>query len=78
PAILGVGGYNDPRVMVWQPGKFVAAAQKASTSGRPVLLKINYDNGHFTDDKDVTYANFADQYAFMMWQCGHPLFQPKK
>jgi prolyl oligopeptidase len=78
PAILGVGGYNDPRVMVWQPGKFVAAAQKASTSGRPVLLKINYDNGHFTQDRDVTYANFADQYAFMMWQCGHPLFQPTK
>lgn len=77
PAILGVGGFNDPRVMVWQPGKFVAAAQKASTSGKPVLLKVNYDDGHFTEDKDVTYANFANQFAFIMWQCGHPDFQPK-
>ena len=77
PAILGVGGFNDPRVMVWQPGKFIAAAQKASTSGKPVLLKVNYDNGHFTEDKDVTYANFADQFAFMMWQCGHKDFQLK-
>lgn len=78
PAILGVGGFNDPRVMVWQPGKFVAAAQQASSSGRPVLLKVNYDNGHFTEDRTVTYANFADQFAFMLWQCGHPQFQMKK
>ncbi len=78
PAIMGVGGFNDPRVMVWQPGKFVASAQKASVSGKPVLLKINYDDGHFTEDKDVTYANFADQFAFMMWQCGHPMFQKKQ
>lgn len=77
PAIMGVGGFNDPRVMVWEPGKFVASAQKASTSGKPVLLKVNYDDGHFTEDREVTYANFADQFAFMMWQCGHPLFHKK-
>lgn len=78
PALLCVGGWNDPRVVAWEPGKFAAAVQNASTSGKPVLLKINYDNGHFTEDKDVTFANFADQYAFAMWQCGHPDFQPKK
>jgi prolyl oligopeptidase len=78
PAIMGVGGWTDPRVVVWQPGKFVAAAQQASTSGKPVLMKVNYDNGHFTEDREVTYANFADQYAFLMWQCGHPGFQVKK
>ncbi|WP_027375792.1 prolyl oligopeptidase family serine peptidase [Kaistella palustris] len=78
PAVIGVGGWNDPRVVPWQPGKFIAALQNASISGKPVLLKINYDNGHFTEDKEVTYANFADQYAFLMWQCGHPDFQKKK
>lgn len=78
PAVMGVAGWNDPRVIAWQPGKFIAALQNASTSGKPVLLKVNYDNGHFTEDKEVTYANFADQYAFMMWQCGHPDFQVKK
>ena len=77
PAILCVGGWNDPRVVVWQPGKFAAAAQNASTSNKPVLLKINYDNGHFTEDKEVTFANFADQFAFVLWQCGHPDFQMK-
>jgi Prolyl oligopeptidase family len=57
PAILGVGGWNDPRVVPWQPGKFVAAIQQASTSGRPALMLVNYDNGHFTEDKSVTYRN---------------------
>jgi prolyl oligopeptidase len=78
PALISVAGWNDPRVVPWQPGKFAAAVQNASTSGRPVLLKVNYDNGHFTEDKHVTYANFADQFSFVLWQCGHPDFQLKK
>jgi len=78
PAVLSIGGWNDPRVAPWEPAKFAAALQTASTSGKPVLIKINYDNGHFTEDKAVTFANFADQMAFAMWQCGHPDFQPKK
>nr|UXE44871.1 prolyl endopeptidase [uncultured bacterium] len=76
PAVLGVAGWNDPRVVPWQPGKFVAALQTASTSGKPVLLKVNYDNGHFTEEKIVTFRNFAGQYAFMLWQAGHKEFQP--
>lgn len=77
PAVMNVAGWTDSRVVAWQPGKFAAAVQNASTSEKPVLLKINYDNGHFTEDREVTWANFADQYAFVMWQCGHPDFQPK-
>jgi prolyl oligopeptidase len=78
PAVLGVAGWNDPRVVPWQPGKFVAAVQAASTSGKPALLKVNYDNGHFTEEKIVTFRNFAGQYAFMLWQTGHKEFQPAK
>ena len=78
PALICVAGWNDPRVIPWQPGKFAAALQNATTSNKPVFLKINYDNGHFTEDKEVTFSNFANQYAFAMWQCGHPDFQPKK
>ncbi len=76
PAVMGVGGWNDPRVAPWQPGKFVAALQAASASGKPVLLKVNYDNGHFTEDKMVTFRNFASQDAFMLWQTGDKEFQP--
>jgi prolyl oligopeptidase len=78
PAVLGVAGWNDPRVTPWQPGKFVAALQSASTSGKPVLMKVNYDNGHFTEEKIVTFKNFAAQYAFLLWQTGHAEFQPTK
>jgi prolyl oligopeptidase len=76
PAVLGVAGWNDPRVIVWEPAKFVAALQQRSTSGRPALLLINFDNGHFTEEKSVTYRNFANQFAFALWQAGHPEFQP--
>jgi prolyl oligopeptidase len=59
------------------PAVIAAALQNASVSGKPVFMKVNYDNGHFTEDRDVTYANFADQYAFVLWQCGHPDFHLK-
>jgi prolyl oligopeptidase len=77
PAVICVGGWNDPRVVAWQPGKFAGALQNASASGKPVLMKVNYDNGHFTEDQDVTFANFADQFAFVLWQCRHPEFHLK-
>lgn len=76
PAVLGIAGWNDPRVAAWQPGKFVAAVQQASTSGKPSLLLVNFDNGHFTEEKTVTYRNFANQFAFALWQAGHREFQP--
>jgi prolyl oligopeptidase len=76
PAVMDVGGWNDPRVAPWEPGKFVAALQAATTSDKPVLMKVNYDDGHFTEEKLVTFKNFASQYAFALWQTGHPEFQP--
>jgi hypothetical protein len=33
-------------------------------TGRAALMLVNYDNGHFTEDKSVTYRNFANQFAF--------------
>jgi prolyl oligopeptidase len=78
PALLGVAGWNDTQVAPWQPGKLVAAMQAATTSGKPVLMKVNYDNGHSTEEKTVTFKNFASQTAFMLWQTGYPEFQPTK
>ena len=34
-------------------------------------MKINYDDGHFTEEKIVTFRNFAGQYAFLLWQAGN-------
>jgi prolyl oligopeptidase len=74
PAVICVGGFNDPRVIVWQPAKMAAALQHATASGKPVLLQVNYDDGHFTEDKKVTFRNFANMYAFCLWQTGNPRF----
>jgi prolyl oligopeptidase len=78
PAVICVGGMNDPRVIVWQPGKFAAALQTATTSKKPVLLAVNYDNGHFTENKEIAYRNFANMFSFALWQAGHPSFQMSK
>ena len=76
PAVIAVGGINDTRVPIWQPAKFVAALQQANASNRPILLMVNYDSGHWSDEKFVTYRNFANMYSLALWQAGHKDFQP--
>ena len=39
PAVICIGGWNDYRVVPWQPAKFAAAVQNASASGKPVLTQ---------------------------------------
>jgi oligopeptidase B len=46
PAMLITGGLSDPRVTYWEPAKWAARLREATSSGRPVLLKINMDAGH--------------------------------
>ncbi len=38
-------------------------------------MPVNYDNGHTTEDKKVAFRNYANRYAFALWQAGHPNFQ---
>jgi prolyl oligopeptidase len=76
PAVMGVAGWNDRRVPAWQTGKFVAAMQSASVSPNPILMMINYDSGHFTEEKVVSFRDAANQMAFLLWQTGHKDFQP--
>ena len=76
PAVIAVAGINDTRVPAWQPAKFVAALQNANSSSKPILLLVNYDIGHGTDEKYAMYRNFANMFAFALWQSGHKDFQP--
>ncbi len=46
PAILAMGGLSDPRVTYWEPAKWAAALRDVSTSGNPVLCRINMEAGH--------------------------------
>ncbi len=75
PAVFVRSGMNDARVVPWMPAKFAATLQNSSTSNKPVLLYVNYGNGHFTSDIDVMYKEFVDMVSFSLWQVGHPKFK---
>ncbi len=76
PAVMGITGINDPRVAPWMPAKFVARLQAASASGRPVLLRVDYDAGHglLAASSKQTVALLTDEFSFLMWQLGSPHF----
>lgn len=38
PAVIITTGFNDPRVISWEPGKMAARLQAATSSNKPVLL----------------------------------------
>src|SRR5581483_5829484 len=46
PPVMIYAGANDQRVAAWVPAKFAARLQAATTSGKPVLLRVDYDAGH--------------------------------
>jgi prolyl oligopeptidase len=79
PAIIIYAGANDQRVVAWQPAKLAARFQAATTSGKPVLLRVDYDAGHtgFDATRKQEELNYADRIAFALWQIGDPEFQPK-
>jgi prolyl oligopeptidase len=76
PAVLGITGINDPRVAPWQVAKFVARLRHASSSGRPVLMRVDYDAGHgmLAASRNQAVALLTDEFSFLMWQCGSPDF----
>jgi prolyl oligopeptidase len=77
PAVLLTTGINDPRVDAWEAGKMAARLQAASTSGKPILLRIDYDAGHgIGSTKKQAYEERADTFAFLFWQAGVKQFQP--
>jgi oligopeptidase B len=68
PAVLATGGLSDPRVTYWEPEKWVAKLRPATTSGKPVLLKINMEAGHGGAAGRFDYLKeVAHDYAFAVW-----------
>ena len=71
PAVLLTTGINDPRVAPWQSAKMAARLQAATSSGRPVLLRIDYAVGHGIGASKRQYEELsADTMAFFFWQFG--------
>jgi prolyl oligopeptidase len=78
PAILVTHGINDPRVEPWMSAKLTARLQAATSSNRPVLLRVAYDAGHGVGStRAQMVAESANTYAFLLWQLGDPAFQPR-
>lgn len=71
PAVLLTTGITDPRVSPWQAAKMAARLQAATSSGKPVLLRVDYGSGHgLGSTKSQTEAERADKYAFLLSQLG--------
>ena len=79
PAVLLETGMNDPLVDPWEMAKMTARLQRASSSGKPVLFRVDFAGGHGTLGATRTQANeqLADEWSFLLWQFGNPEFQRK-
>jgi prolyl oligopeptidase len=69
PAVLLTTGVTDPRVAPFHPGKMAARLQAASSSGKPVLLRVDFDAGHgMGSTRSQQDQEAADTYAFILAQ----------
>ena len=76
PAVLGITGANDPRVAPWIVAKMIARLQAATSSGKPVVLRVDFDAGHgIGSSRTQALDERADEWAFLLWQLGDPEFQ---
>jgi prolyl oligopeptidase len=77
PAVMITTGINDPRVAPWQPGKMAARLEAANSSGKPILLRVDYQNGHGIGASRKQQEELrADSFAFFLWQFGISGYQP--
>ena len=77
PAVMLVHGLNDPRVDVWHSAKAAARLQAASSSGKPVLLRLDAQAGHGMGSTNTQrQALSADVYSFLLWQMGRAASKP--
>jgi prolyl oligopeptidase len=69
PAVLLTTGVTDPRVAPFHVAKMTARLQAASSSGKPILLRVDYDAGHGVGSTRAQQdREAADTYAFLLWQ----------
>jgi prolyl oligopeptidase len=77
PAVLLTTGMTDPRVDPWQAAKMAARMQKATASGKPVLLRVDFQAGHGLGSTRAQLDEmYGDMFAFILWQAGMAGFQP--
>jgi prolyl oligopeptidase len=71
PAVLLTTGVTDPRVAPFHVAKMAARLQAATSSGKPILLRVDFDAGHGVGStREQQDKEAADTYAFLIWQIG--------
>jgi prolyl oligopeptidase len=69
PAVLLTTGVTDPRVAPFHVAKMTARLQAATSSGKPILLRVDYDAGHgMGSTRSQQDREAADTYAFLLSQ----------
>jgi prolyl oligopeptidase len=77
PAVIFTIGLNDKRVAPWMTGKMSARMMAATTSKKPILVRVEGDAGHgIGSTRDQAFAERADVWAFMLAAFGDPDFAP--
>ncbi|MGO9801844.1 MAG: prolyl oligopeptidase family serine peptidase [Steroidobacteraceae bacterium] len=77
PAVLFTTGVTDPRVAPFHVGKMTARLQAATSSGKPILLRVDFDAGHgIGSTRSQQDREAADTYAFLLWRTGVKGYQP--
>jgi len=67
PAVLAIGGLNDPRVSYWEPAKWVQRLRDRGTGSEPVLLKTEMGAGHGgPSGRYDSWREEAQVYAFVL------------
>jgi prolyl oligopeptidase len=69
PAVLLTAGANDTRVDAWHAKKMTARLQEATSSDRPVLLRLE-STGHLAGSLDQSIDETTDRHAFLFDQLG--------
>jgi len=71
PPMLFSVGANDPRVAPWESGKVVARLQSIAKSRGPILLRVDFQDGHgagSTASSEI--ERFSDYYSFAFEKLG--------
>jgi prolyl oligopeptidase len=69
PAMMLTTGLNDPRVETWMATKMAARLQAATSSTRPILLRVEVQGGHGAGStRQQVNEEWADIFAFLLDQ----------
>jgi prolyl oligopeptidase len=79
PAVIFTIGLNDHRVAPWMTAKMAARLLASTTSGKPILVRVDADAGHgIGSTQDQSYEQRADLWSFFLQAFGEPGFGASK